>query len=116
LDWLSIGAVLCKLHHDVPSIHITAIEPIYSLLRLVGILVPHERETPRVPGPPVPRDEDVDDLAVALEERVEVVGRGAEADVEDEQREGVADVRRTRPPEVRHRVSSCGAASDGGGA
>jgi len=110
VDWHSIGAVLCKLHHDVPPIHITAIEPIYSLLRLVGVLVPHERKTPRVPGPAVPRDEDVDDLAAALEEREKVVGRGSEADVEDEQREGVADVRRTRPSKVRHH----GGASDDG--
>jgi hypothetical protein len=71
-----------------------SIKPIYRLLRLLGILVPHECETLRVPSPAVPRDEDVDDLAVALEERVEVVRRGAEADVEDEEREGVADVRR----------------------
>jgi hypothetical protein len=80
------------------------IKPVYGLLRLVSILIPHKRETPRVPGPEshqrdvrkhpyapwpqksdglgvfspaVPRDEDVDDLAVALEERVEVVRRGA---------------------------------------
>jgi hypothetical protein len=70
------------------------------------VLVPNERETPRVPCPPISRDEDVDDLAVALEEREEVVRRGAEADVEDEEREGVADVRRPRPPEMRHRGSS----------
>jgi hypothetical protein len=38
---------------------------------------PQKSEGLGVFSPAVPRDEDVDDLAVALEERVEVVGRGA---------------------------------------
>lgn len=108
-DWLRIRAILGKLHHDVPAIHITSIKPIYSLLSLISVFVPHKRETPRVSSPPIPRYEDVDDLAVAVEERVEVVGRGSEANVEDEEREGVADVRRARPPEVRHRAAASSA-------
>lgn len=31
------------------------VKAIYSLLRLVSILVPHERETPRVPAPEKPQ-------------------------------------------------------------
>jgi hypothetical protein len=43
--------------------------------------------------PAVPRDEDVDDLAVALEERVEVVRRGAcqGKEAEEEEKEAVRE-------------------------
>ena len=86
------------------------IKPVDGLLRLVLVVVPHEREATRISSPAgeqagisilpkapkqlqsqppdlrrklqwrppaVARDEDVDDIAVAVEEREEVVGRSA---------------------------------------
>lgn len=102
MDSFSVRAVLGKLHHDLPSIYHSPVKPIDCLLRLVLILVPHERKPSRITSPAVPRDVDVDDLAVLLEERGEVIRRSAEGDVEDEEGVGVADRRRAGATEARH--------------
>lgn len=102
MNLFRIGPVLGKLHHDRPPIHLPPIKPIDGILRLALIVVPHEREPTRISSPAVARDVDVDDIAVAVEEREEVVGRSAEGDVEDEEGEGVAVLRPPGAPEVRH--------------
>lgn len=56
-------------------------------------------------SPSVPRDEDVDDLAVALEEREEVVGRGACEAKESEEEEAISEMGRA-PALVRARVKA----------
>jgi hypothetical protein len=60
----------------------------------------HRSTSPKIEteaSPPVPRDEDVDDLAVALEERVEVVGRGAcEAGEYEYEKEAIRERERAR--------------------
>jgi len=81
----SIWTVLGKLHHDLPPVYQSPIEPINCLLCLVLVLVPHERESARVASPAVPWDVDVDNLAVLVEEREEVISSRAEGDVEDEE-------------------------------
>jgi len=91
------------------------IKPVDGLLRLVLVVVPHEREATRISSPAVARDEDVDDIAVAVEDREEVVRRSAEGDVEDEEGEGVAVLRRPGAPEVRHRRRRWQSGTEGGG-
>lgn len=87
LNPFSIGAVLGKLHHDIPPINCPPIKLVHGPLRLVLVLVPHEREPSRIPSPAVAGDVDVDDIAAAVKEREEVVSRRAEGDIEDEEGE-----------------------------
>jgi len=100
-------------HHDLSPVYHSPIEPINCLLRLVLVLVPHEREASGVTSPAVPGDVDVDDLAILVEEREEVISRRPEGDVEDEEGVGVADWRRAGSPEARHLAGDAAARGRG---
>ncbi|KAM2663027.1 hypothetical protein EV1_009635 [Malus domestica] len=91
------------------------IELLHCLMRLVLILISDKSKSARITSPPVSGNEDIDDLAVLVEEREEVIRGGlgmekkekgkrgiTESDVEDEEEVGVFDVRRSGSTEVRH--------------
>lgn len=99
---LSIWTVLSKLNHYLSSIDNSPVELIHGLGCLILILITDKSEAARIAGPSVSGDEDVDDLAVLVEEREEIVRGGSESDVEDEEGVGVSDIRRSRSSEVRH--------------
>ena len=92
VDALGVGAVLGELDGDFAAVDDPAVKAVDGLLSLVGVLVADEGEAPGVAGATVLGDEDVDDLAVLVEEREEVVGGCTEGDVEHQQGVGVADV------------------------
>ncbi|KAM1738831.1 hypothetical protein ACFX11_014613 [Malus domestica] len=86
-------------------------------MRLVLILISDKSKSARITSPPVSENEDIDDLAVLVEEREEVIRGGSckgmekekkgergitESDVEDEEEVGVSDVQRSGSTEVRH--------------
>lgn len=100
MNSLGIGAVLGKLNHNLSTIYNSSIKLFHGLLCLVRVLVPNKCEPSRFTSPSVSGDEDVDDLAVPVEEWEKIICGGTESDVEDEKRVGVSDVRRTRSPEV----------------
>lgn len=102
MNSLGIGAVLGKLNHNLSTIHNSSIKLFHGFLCLIRVLVPNKRKPSRFTSPSVSGDEDVDDLAVPVEEREEIICRSTESDVEDEKRVGISDVRRTGSPEVRH--------------
>lgn len=102
MDLFSVGTILGKLHHDRSPINLPPVQPVDSILCLVLVVVPHECEPSRIPSPAVPRDVDVDDLAISVEKREEIIGRSAEGDVENEEREGVAVIQLPGAPGARH--------------
>ncbi|KAM2657215.1 hypothetical protein EV1_012605 [Malus domestica] len=86
-------------------------------MRLVLILISDKSKSARIASPPVSGNEDINDLAILVEEREEVIRGGSckgmekdekgkreitESDVEDEEEVGVSDVRRFGSTEVRH--------------
>ena len=95
MNALRIGAIFCKLDSYFPTINHSSVKPFDGLLSLVGILVTHKGKTPGLASPSIFGDEDVDDLAILVKEREEVVGGCAESDVEYEEGVGVGDVRRS---------------------
>lgn len=95
---LSIWTVLSKLNHYLSSIDNSPVELIHSLGCLILILITNKSEAARIAGPSVSGDEDVDDLAVLVEEREEIVRGGSYAkkirasanrDLGFEQRKGI---------------------------
>ncbi|KAM2668586.1 hypothetical protein EV2_020166 [Malus domestica] len=84
---------------------------------LVLILILDKSKSARIASPPVSGNEDIDDLAVLVEEQEEVIRGGSckemeneekgkrgitESGVEDEEEVGVSDVQRSGSTEVRH--------------
>lgn len=102
MNSLRIWTILSELNHNLSAINNLSIKLLHSLLSLVRVLVPNKRETTRFTSPSVSGNEDVDDFAVPVEEREEIVCVCTESDVEDEKRVSVSDVWRTGSSEMRH--------------
>jgi len=99
---LGIWSILSKLNHYLSAINNSSIKLIDCLLSLISILVPNKCKTSGITSPSISWDEDIDDLAILVEEREQIICTGSEGDVEDEKRIGVTDVWRASSSEVRH--------------
>ena len=69
MNSFSIRSILGKLNHYLSAINNSSIELLDRLLGFVSILVPNKRKPPRITSPSVSGNEDIDDLAILLEER-----------------------------------------------
>lgn len=90
------------MNHNFSAVQHSSVKLVNCLLCFIRILVSHKRKSSRIPRPAVSGDEDVDDLAILVKERVKIVGGGSESDVEDEKGIGISDIGRTGSSKVRH--------------
>lgn len=92
---LGIWTIFCKLNCYFTTINNSSIQSINSLLRLISIFVPHKSKTTGVPRPSISRYENIDDLAVLVKKRKQIISSSTEGYVEDEKRVSVGDIWRS---------------------
>lgn len=102
---LCIRSIFRKLNCYLPTINNSPIQSFYSLLRFISILIAHKSKTSRFTSPPIFGNEDIDNLAVLVKKRKQIIGGGTEGDVENEERVGIGNVWRAGLSEVRHDFS-----------
>lgn len=100
MNSFSVWSIFCKLNHNLSAINIPPIKLLHCLLGLISILIPYKCKTSGITGPPIPGNEDINNLPILVEKRKKVISSSSEGNVEDEERVGVSDIRRTSSAKV----------------